>query len=313
MEEAGNRSAGVPPAVSGASRPRAGDVTIRSRGHLPLPHWETNGGTYFVTFRLAGSVPAELVRDLERRKRLPNKLPGDTRPSVKEVEAYLDRCDGTCHLNDPAVSQCVADAIQFLDGKDYRLIAWVVMPNHVHLLVTPDAGDGVAMMMQEVGRRYVRLFNDTHKRTGTLWEGRYKAAMIDSERYFLICQRYVEQNPLRAELVKNAADYSWSSHRNSAFGIRNSLVTPHEIFAALGRDDDERRAAYAALFAEPIPAREIEKIREATNKGWPLGSDEFIRGVEAALGRSARPAKRGRPARQSVVEANAPAAQEMLI
>jgi putative transposase len=187
------------------------------------------------------------------------------------------------------------------------------MPNHVHLLVTPDAGDGVAMMMQEVGRRYVRLFNDTHKRTGTLWEGRYKAAMIDSERYFLICQRYVEQNPLRAELVKNAADYSWSSHRNSAFGIRNSLVTPHEIFAALGRDDDERRAAYAALFAEPIPAREIEKIREATNKGWPLGSESFVRRIEAAVGRPARAQKRGRKSAGAEQSADLADCPEILI
>jgi len=150
------------------------------------------------------------------------------------------------------------------------------------------------MMMQEVGRRYVRLFNDAYKRTGTLWEGRYKAAMIDSERYFLICQRYVEQNPLRADLVRNAADYAWSSYRHSAFGIRNPLVTPHEIFTALGRDDAERRTAYAALFAEPIPPREVEKIREATNKGWPLGSETFVSRIESALGRSARPQKRGR-------------------
>ena len=167
------------------------------------------------------------------------------------------------------------------------------MPNHVHLLVTPEAGSGVALMMQEVGRRYVRLFNDTHKRTGTLWEGRYKAAMIDSERYFLTCQRYVEQNPVRARLVANAADYIWSSHRYSAFGVRNALVTPHEVFNALGPDDGERRAAYMALFSEPIPQPEIDKIREATNKGWPLGSESFVRKIERALGRPARPQKRG--------------------
>jgi len=168
------------------------------------------------------------------------------------------------------------------------------MPNHVHLLATPGAGNGIAMMMQEVGRRYVRLFNDTYRRTGTLWEGRYKAAMIDSERYFLICQRYVEQNPLRADLVRNAADYAWSSYRNSALGIRNPLVTPHEIFTALGRDDAERRAAYAAMFSEPVPRPEIEKIRHATNKGWPLGSETFVSKIESALRRRARPQKRGR-------------------
>jgi putative transposase len=201
---------------------------------------------------------------------------------------------GACFVTDAdrrLYLHCLADATR---QHGCHIHAYVLMPNHVHLLVTPDDGDGVPMMMQDVGRRYVRLFNDTHKRTGTLWEGRYKAAMIDSERYFLTCQRYVEQNPLRAELVRNAADYAWSSYRHSAFGIRNPLVTPHEIFTALGRDDDERRAAYAALFAEPLPAREIEKIREATNKGWPLGSETFVSRIESALGRVARPQKRGR-------------------
>ena len=187
--------------------------------------------------------------------------------------------------------QCLTEATR---KHGCAIHAYVLMPNHVHLLVTPEEGDGVSMMMQEVGRRYVRLFNDTHKRTGTLWEGRFKAAMIDSERYFLTCQRYVEQNPVRAAMVENAADYSWSSHRHSAFGVRNPLVTPHDIFMSLAPDDEGRRAAYASLFAEPIPPQEIEKIREATNKGWPLGSEMFVRKVERALGRAARPQKRGR-------------------
>jgi putative transposase len=187
--------------------------------------------------------------------------------------------------------QCLGEAA----GKHRCAVhAYVLMPNHVHLLVTPAAGDGVSMMMQEVGRRYVRLFNDTHKRTGTLSEGRYKAAMIDSERYFLTCQRYVESNPVRAALVEKAQDFAWSSHRHCAFGVRNPLVTPHEIFQSLGRDDESRRAAYVSLFAEPIPAKEIERIREATNKGWPLGPEDFVKKIEAALGRPAKAPKRGR-------------------
>jgi putative transposase len=173
--------------------------------------------------------------------------------------------------------------------------AYVLMPNHVHLLVTPAAGDGVSAMMQEVGRRYVRLFNDTHERTGTLWEGRFKAAMVDSERYFLTCQRYVELNPVRAALVTNPQDYAWSSHRHCAFGVRSPLITPYETFVCLGADDEARRAAYRALFTEVMPAQEIERIREATNRGWPLGSEAFVKRIEAALGRPARPCKRGRP------------------
>jgi len=186
---------------------------------------------------------------------------------------------------------CLAEAA----GKHGCAIhAYVLMPNHVHLLVTPAARDGVSMMMQEVGRRYVRLFNDTYNRTGTLWEGRFKAAMIDSERYFLTCQRYVELNPVRAALVEKPEDYGWSSHRSCAFGVRNPLVTPHDTFTSLGHDDGARRAAYLALFTATIPVQEIERIREATNKGWPLGSQAFVQQIEAALGRPAQPSKRGR-------------------
>jgi putative transposase len=220
---------------------------------------------------------------------------------------------GACFVGDGdrrLYLQCLADAMR---QHGCHIHAYVLMPNHVHLLVTPEAGDGVPMMMQDVGRRYVRLFNAVHRRTGTLWEGRYKAAMIDSERYFLTCQRYVEQNPLRADLVRNAADFAWSSYRNSAFGVRNPLVTPHEIFTALGRDDDERRAAYAALFAEPIPPREIEKIREATNKGWPLGSEIFVSRIESALGRTARPQKRGRKSAGAEQSADLADCPEILI
>ena len=129
---------------------------------------------------------------------------------------------------------------------------------------------------------------------GTLWEGRYKAAMIDSERYFLTCQRYMEFNPVRAALVDNAQDFAWSSHRHCAFGVRNPLVTPHEIFQSLGQDDESRRAAYVSLFAEPIPAKDIERIRDATNKGWPLGPEDFVKKIEAALGRPAKAPKRGK-------------------
>jgi len=172
--------------------------------------------------------------------------------------------------------------------------AYVLMPNHVHLLVSPREGDGVAMMMQEVGRRYVRLFNETHRRTGTLWEGRYKAAMIDSQPYLLTCQRYIELNPVRAALVENPADYPWSSHRHTAYGLRDPLLTPHEIFMSLAQDAPARRAAYVALFADPIPVREVDRIREATNKGWPLGSEALIDQIETALGRPAKAPKRGR-------------------
>jgi len=178
------------------------------------------------------------------------------------------------------------------------LHAYVLMPNHVHLLVTPESAGAVASMMQDLGRRYVRIFNDVHGRTGTLWEGRYKAAMIDTERYFLTCQRYIELNPVRASLVKNPADFRWSSHRHYVHGASNPLVTPHSIMQRLANDDTARREAYLDLFKEPIEPAVIDLIRSRTNKGWPIGSEDFLQQIEAVLGRGARPPKRGRPYKQ---------------
>lgn len=178
------------------------------------------------------------------------------------------------------------------------LHAYVLMPNHVHLLVTPGATGAVASTMQDLGRRYVRIFNDAHSRTGTLWEGRYKAAMIDSERYLLVCQRYIELNPVRGGLAANPADFRWSSHRHNAYGISDSLLTSHPIFQRLGNDDAARRRAYLELFDQPIDPKVIDLIRSTANKGWPLGSEEFLRDTAAALGRAAKPPKRGRPRRR---------------
>ena len=175
------------------------------------------------------------------------------------------------------------------------LHAYVLMPNHVHLLVSPERAGGVALLMQDVGRRYVRIFNDVHKRSGTLWEGRYKAAMIDSEEYLIVCQRYIELNPVRAQLSAGPADYRWSSYRHYAHGVRNALVTPHELVQRLALNDEESREAYRDLFREPLAQALIDRIRQATNKGWPLGGEAFVGRVEALLGRPARPPKRGRP------------------
>jgi putative transposase len=189
--------------------------------------------------------------------------------------------------------------------------AYVLMPNHVHLLVTPAAPGSVAAMMQDVGRRYVRVFNDTHERTGTLWEGRYKAAMVDTERYLLTCQRYVELNPVRAHLVADPAQYRWSSHRHYILGTNNPLLTAHEVQLRLAIDDTERRAAYAALFREALDPDVIDLIRTTTNKGWVLGSEAFVQRVEEMLGRRARAPKRGRPPNPLPIESDT--STEMLI
>ncbi len=149
--------------------------------------------------------------------------------------------------------------------------------------------------MQDVGRRYVRLFNETHERTGTLWEGRYKSSLVDSERYLLTLHRYIEMNPVRARLVNTPLNFRWSSHRHYALGADDPLITRHAIFDRLAADEPERRQGFLALFQEQLDGETIGRIRRAAQKGWALGSDAFLDEIETMLGRSARPPKRGRP------------------
>lgn len=173
--------------------------------------------------------------------------------------------------------------------------AYVFMTNHVHLLVTPNEIGGISRMMQSLGRRYVRYFNMRYHRTGTLWEGRYRSTLIESERYLLTCYRYIELNPVRAGLVTDASEYRWSSHAANAFGAYDPLVSPHERYSALGLDPDTRRRAYRALFEVAIEADILTEIRQATNLEWALGSETFRAKVGAVFHRRAAPLRRGRP------------------
>ena len=171
--------------------------------------------------------------------------------------------------------------------------AFVLMTNHVHLLVTPANAEGVSRMMQAQGRKYVQYFNHTHGRTGTLWEGRYKSTLVDSEPYLLTVYRYIELNPVRAEMVTHARDYPWSSYRHNALGKEIQLITPHRQYRLLGKTDEERQQAYRALFRGRMPEHELSSIREATNKAWALGDDRFRKQIEAKTGRRAVPLGRG--------------------
>jgi putative transposase len=167
--------------------------------------------------------------------------------------------------------------------------AYVLMTNHVHLLVTPTTNDGVSRVMQTVGRRVVQRFNKAHARTGTLWEGRYKATIVEDDRYLFTCYRYIELNPIRAGLVVWPRDYRWSSHAANALGRRSSLVVAHAKYNDLGPRPASRRAAYRALFAELLTDADLETIREATNKGWALGGERFRDAVERSLNRRTQP------------------------
>ena len=189
----------------------------------------------------------------------------------------------------------------FIDENDYRVFrallqltrrkagcaihAYVLMRNHVHLLVTPATKHSPARLMQGLGRWYVRYFNERHGRTGTLWEGRYRSTLIDSERYFLACSRYIELNPVRAGVVADTADFAWSSFRGNALGACDYLLTPHETYRALGATSAARQAAYRALFDQPLGARMVDAFRIAAKRGTALGSALWAQRLEARLER----------------------------
>ena len=177
--------------------------------------------------------------------------------------------------------------------------AYVLMGNHFHLLVTPEDEHGLPGMMQTLGRRYVRVYNNLHGRTGTLWEGRYKATIIESERYLIACMAYIELNPVRAGMVSDPADYPWSSYAHQV-GIRHdSLVTPHSLYWGLGNTPFSREAAYRGIAEAGLDGEQVNRLTQATLKGWALGGDEFVKDLQERVGRRITPQKAGRPVLKS--------------
>jgi putative transposase len=173
--------------------------------------------------------------------------------------------------------------------------AYVLMSNHFHLLATPQDEQGLSRMMQWLGRYYVPYFNHKYSRTGTLWQGRYRATIVDSEPYFLVCSSYIELNPVRAGMVNVPEDYPWSSYLHHVGLKSDPLITDHKLYWALGNTPFERELAYRALVAQGLGERALAEIRHATLKGWALARREFIEDLEKRAGRRICPAKRGRP------------------
>lgn len=163
--------------------------------------------------------------------------------------------------------------------------AYVLMTNHVHLLVTPSTSDGIPKLMQAVGRRYVKLINSRYQRTGTLWEGRYKATLVDTDKYLLACYRYIELNPVRAGLVSEPSQYRWSSHGAHIGKWEDELIRDHSVFINLGDNRAARKIAYKKLFESELCKRKINDIREATQKSRPLGNKQFEIAANIELGR----------------------------
>jgi putative transposase len=175
------------------------------------------------------------------------------------------------------------------------------MTNHAHLLATPSIPDGVSRLMQDIGREYVRYVNKTYRRSGTLWEGRFKSSLVDSEAYCLVCHRYIELNPVRAGMVDDLADYRWSSYATNALGKESSLHTPHALWLSLGSDTDSRCRAYRALFSESLPESVLEEIRYDNRKGLPLGRPIFKCLVESQLQIKLGTGKVGRPSKTAQI------------
>ena len=173
--------------------------------------------------------------------------------------------------------------------------AYVLMTNHMHLLLTSDLEEGASLLMKFLGQRYVQYVNRTYKRSGTLWEGRFRSSLVQSQHYVLACYRYIEMNPVRANMVKHPGDYPWSSYAANAEGKRHAWLTPHGEYLALGSTDRKRQQAYRNLFATQLDRELLREIRVSTHGGYALGDNRFREEIEHTLKRRATPRGPGRP------------------
>lgn len=179
--------------------------------------------------------------------------------------------------------QCLGNACE---RNRVALHAYVLMTNHTHLLMTPERADGISRVMQSVGRRYVQYINKTYRRTGTLWESRHKASLVDAENYLLACYRYIELNPVRAGMVAHPGEYRWSSYRAHAYGESSPMLTAHPVFRALATNPEQRADAYRELFHVDLDAKLLHEIRQSSTFSTPLGNDRFRKQVEWVLARA---------------------------
>jgi putative transposase len=176
--------------------------------------------------------------------------------------------------------------------------AYVLMDNHVHLVATPrEAAAHLSVMMQSLGRRYVAGFNRRHGRSGTLWEGRFRAALVDPDERLLACMRYVDSHPQRSGIAANAGDFRWSSCAHHLGRRRDPIVIDPACYWALGNTPFEREGAYRSFLDEGVPVAEALAISSATRRGWPIAGDRARLAFAAQLGRDATPRQRGRPPR----------------
>ncbi|TSA21565.1 MAG: transposase [Betaproteobacteria bacterium] len=195
---------------------------------------------------------------------------------------------------------------EYADKFGGHVHAYVLMTNHVHLLVSADRAETPGLMMKALGQRYVQHINRVYRRSGSLWEGRFRSCLVQDDAYLLACQRYIELNPVRAGMVSHPVDYRWSSYHANARGKEDSLIRHHPIYAAMGLDAPSRQAAYAALFRDALDPVFVDALRRTTNGNFVLGNERFATEVATALDRRVLPGKAGRPSQAAGLRSEMP-------
>jgi putative transposase len=178
--------------------------------------------------------------------------------------------------------------------------SYVLMSNHFHLLATPESAEAIPLAMQAVGRSYVRYFNRRQQRTGTLWEGRYKSTLIQTEKYLLTCMAYIDLNPVRAGMAAHPGDYPWSSYAHYAGLRHDKLVTPHPLYWELGNTPFAREAAYGALVSAGVSEDKQRALTDSTIRGWALGDPAYVEDLQKRTERRVSLGKAGRPPKAQI-------------
>jgi putative transposase len=191
---------------------------------------------------------------------------------------------------------------RLLGEEGCALHAYCLMTNHVHLLLTPERAASCGRMFKRLGVLHTQYTNRRYGRTGTLWEGRFRSCLVQSEHYLIACQRYIELNPVRAGIVSHPGAYTWSSYRANAEGVQDFLIMPHRDYQCLGRDDNERRQEYRRLFGTHLDTEFLREIRSTTNGGYALGTEAFQQEVAQRIGRRAVRGMPGRPSPAPSIE-----------
>lgn len=184
------------------------------------------------------------------------------------------------------------------DQYGCKIHGYVLMTNHIHLLVSPENKDSIGQLFQGLGRHYVRYINETYDRQGGLWEGRYKGNIIQSQTYLLACMRYIEMNPVRAGMVDHPEKYRWSSYTANALGADNAILSEHEEYINLATSSDQRQKVYQGLFDDNLETEAVDFLRQSLQSGTPLGNAQFITQVETMIGGKVGCIRPGRPKKQ---------------